>query len=39
MAANTAVSRLVELDLLEEITGKTRHRVFASQRVISIFLS
>lgn len=35
-AANTAVSRLVQDDVLEEITGQSRNRVFRSKEVFDI---
>lgn len=37
-AANTAVAKLVEIGLLQEITGRAYGRIFASQRIISIFV-
>ncbi|MGN6378787.1 MAG: Fic family protein, partial [Gaiellales bacterium] len=35
-AANNAIARLVELGVLEEVTGRSYGRVFASERILSL---
>ena len=37
MVPNDLVSRLVEANILREITGQTRNRAFAYQRYINLF--